>query len=70
VSSRGILDELYAKRAKYGDISMDDLMKIQDESKKMITQLNQQIRDIPPMVYTSAKQFLVSLAYQVQLVVG
>jgi hypothetical protein len=69
-SSRGILDELFAKHARYGDISMEDLMKIRDETNKMINQLNQEIRDIPPMEYTTAKQFLVSLAYQVQLVAG
>jgi hypothetical protein len=69
-SSRGILDELFAKRAKYGDISMEDLMKIRDETNNMINQLNQEIRDIPPMEYTTAKQFLLSLAYQVQLAVG
>jgi hypothetical protein len=69
-SSRVILDELYAKRARYGDISMEDLMTIRDETNRMINLLNQQIRDIPPMEYTSAKQFLSSLAYQVQLVAG
>jgi len=69
-SSRGQLDELFAKRARYGDISMEDLMKIQAETNKMINQLNQQIRDIPPMEYTAAKQFLVSLAYEVQIVAG
>jgi hypothetical protein len=69
-SSRGVLDEVFAKRAKYGDVSMGDLMKIQDETKKMIDVLNKQIRDIPPMIYTSAKQFLASLAYQVNLVAG
>ncbi len=68
VSSRGVLDELFAKRARYGDVSMEDLMKIRDETNRMLVQLNQQIRDIPPMEYTSAKQFLASLAYQVQLV--
>jgi hypothetical protein len=69
-SSRGILDELFAKRARYGDISMEDLMKIRDETNKMISQINQEINNIPPMEYTTAKQFLVSLAYQVQLVAG
>ncbi|MGD0516639.1 MAG: hypothetical protein ABSA26_03820 [Thermoguttaceae bacterium] len=67
-SNRVVLDEVFAKRAKYGDISMDDLMKIQDETNKMINLLNKQIRDIPPMIYTSTKQFLSSLAYQVNLV--
>ena len=69
-SSRVVLDELFAKRARYGDISMEDLMLIRDETNKMINLLNQEIRDIPPMEYTSAKQFLSSLAYQVQLVAG
>ncbi|MGA2796924.1 MAG: hypothetical protein ABSE63_05050 [Thermoguttaceae bacterium] len=67
-SSRGVLDELFAKRARYGDVSMEDLMVIRDETSKMINQLNQEIRDIPPMEYASAKQFISSLAYQVQLV--
>ena len=64
------LDDLFAKRARYGDISMEDLMKIRDETNKMISQINQEINNIPPMEYTTAKQFLVSLAYQVQLVAG
>jgi hypothetical protein len=67
-SSRGALDELFAKRAHYGDVSMEDLLVIRDETNKMINLLNQEIRDIPPMEYTSGKQFLSSLAYQVQLV--
>jgi len=69
-SSRDVLDELFAKRARYGDISMEDLMLIREETNKMIDLLNQEIRDIPPMEYTSAKQFLSSLAYQVQLIAG
>jgi hypothetical protein len=69
-SSRGVLDELFAKRARYGDISMEDLMLVRDETNKMINLLNQEIRDIPPMEYASVKQFLSSLAYQVQLVAG
>jgi hypothetical protein len=69
-SSRGILDELMVKRAHYGDISMEDLMKIREETNKMINQLNQKIRDIPPMEYTTAKQFLVSLNYHAQLASG
>ena len=69
-SSRGVLDELFAKRARYGDVSMEDLMQIRDETNKIINLLNQEIRDIPPMEYASAKQFLSSLAYQVQLVAG
>jgi hypothetical protein len=67
-SSRGVLEELMVKRTRYGDISMEDLMKIREETNKMINQLNGEIRDIPPMEYASAKQFLSSLAYEVQIV--
>ncbi len=67
-SSRGVLDEIFAKRARYGDVSMDDLLKIRDETNKMINLLNEEMRDIPPMEYVSAKQFISSLAYQVQIV--
>ena len=66
--SRGILEEIFVKRARYGDISMDDLLKVRDETNRMIDRLNGQIRDIPPMEYVAAKQFLSSLAYQVQSV--
>jgi hypothetical protein len=69
-SSRVILDEMFVKRARYGDISMEDLMTIRDETNKMADLLNQEIRNIPPMEYTSAKTFISSLAYQVQLVAG
>jgi hypothetical protein len=69
-SSRGVLDEMFAKRAKYGDVSMEELMKVQEETNKMLNLLKQQINDIPSMEYTTAKQFLTSLAYQVQLVAG
>jgi hypothetical protein len=67
-TSRGVLDELFAKRARYGDVSMEDLLVIRDATDQMVYLLNQEIRDIPPMEYTSAKQFISSLAYQVQLV--
>jgi hypothetical protein len=68
--SREILEEIFAKRARYGDISMDDLLKVRDETNRMIGLLNDQIHDIPPMEYVAAKQFLSSLAYQVQIVAG
>jgi hypothetical protein len=67
---RTILDELFAKRARYGDISMDDVVKIRDVVTTMIDLLKEQIRIIPAMEYTSAKQFLASLAYEVRVVAG
>jgi hypothetical protein len=69
-SSRAVLDDLMIKRARYGDVSMEDLIKIREETDKMINQLNQGIRDVPPMEYATAKQFLVSLTYQAQLASG
>ena len=34
----------------------------------MISMLDEEIRDIPPMEYAATKQFLSSLAFQVQIV--
>ncbi|MGW8257185.1 MAG: hypothetical protein ACWGMZ_06855 [Thermoguttaceae bacterium] len=64
--SRKQLDELFAKRARYGDVSMEDVISINKLTKKMIAQLEQQIYDLPAMDYTRAKSFLESLAYEVQ----
>jgi hypothetical protein len=69
-SSRQELDDIFAKRARYGDISMDDIMNIRNATNKMLDQLKEGISALPPSQYMSAKQFLVSLAYEVQLVAG
>ncbi len=66
-SNRAQLEELFVKRARYGDISMDELMKIMDTTNKMLDQLKEDIHTMPPVEYVSAKQFLVSLAYDVQV---
>ncbi len=65
-ASRNQLDELFAKCARYGDISMDELMNIINVTNQMIDLLKQEIKNIPPMEYTKAKSFLASLAYEVQ----
>jgi hypothetical protein len=64
--SRAQLDELLAKRAHYGDMSMEDFMKVKNLTDRMMGQLKQQVRDMPSMEYVAAKSFLVSLAYEVQ----
>lgn len=69
-ASRSELDNLFAKRARYGDVSMDDLMAVRTITNKMVDQLKDQIRQIPTMEYTAAKQFLTSLAYIATQVAG
>jgi hypothetical protein len=68
--SRDQLDELFAKRAHYGDMSMEDFMKVKNLTDKMLDQLKQKVREMPSMEYVAAKSFLVSLAYQVQAAAG
>jgi hypothetical protein len=69
-ANRALLDEVFLKKIQYGDISMEDLMKAREVANKMMDQLNEQIRDIPPMEYISTQQFLASLAYEVQIASG
>jgi hypothetical protein len=64
--SRKQLDDIFARRAKYGDISMGELMNVVNITNQMIEQLKSQIKNIPGMEYSKAKAFLVSLAYEVQ----
>jgi hypothetical protein len=68
--SRTDMDQIFAKRARYGDVSMDDVMKVRDLTNQMLELLKKQIRVIPPSEYTSARAFLVSLAYELQIVAG
>jgi hypothetical protein len=65
-SGRSQLDELFAKRARYGDISMGDLMNIVNITNELTEQLKQEIKNIPTPEYIKAKSFLTSLAYEVQ----
>jgi hypothetical protein len=67
---RNQLDDLFAKRARYGDISMEDFMWIRDLTDQMMNRLKEQIQDIPISEYTAAKQFLISLAYEIRRSAG
>jgi hypothetical protein len=65
-ADRALLEELFVKRARYGDISMDELMKVVDTTNRMLDRLKDDLHTMTPAEYVSAKQFLVSLAYGVQ----
>lgn len=59
------LEDLYAKRAKLGGITADDYMQINQTTQAMLDTLKTQVKEIPPTDYVATKQFLQSLAYEV-----
>ena len=64
--SRKELENLFAKRAAYGQSTWDDYTQISATLKKMQADLKKNIRSIPPSDYTASKRFLDSLAFENQ----
>jgi ubiquitin len=64
--SRTTLENLFAKRAAYGQSTWKDSSQIAAITKKMEEDLKKVIRDVPPSDYTASKRFLDSLAYENQ----
>ena len=62
--NRYVLDGLMADRAKYGTLSFDQVIKLQQTVDTMLATLKDRIKDFPPNMYIEAKNFLESLAFQ------
>ncbi len=62
--SRSELENLFAKRAAYGQTNWKDSSQIDAITKKMEADLKGIIRDVSPMDYTASKRFLTSLAHE------
>jgi hypothetical protein len=62
--NREELDKLYAERAEAGFLSADQLARVDSLTKSMLAQLKDNLQSYPPQVYTQAKSFLQSLAYE------
>jgi hypothetical protein len=64
--SRKKIEDVFAKRAKYGGMAFDDEQTLWQTTNAMLEQLNDQIRDVPPASYLASKKFIQSLAYEGQ----
>jgi hypothetical protein len=62
-SGRKELDEIFAKRARYGGLTYADQMAAKRSVDGMFTSLKSQIRDIPPQDYVACRDFLRTLTY-------
>jgi len=58
------LEKLFAERAAKGMVGMEEYQEIEEVTNQMKEALKKQITDIPPVAYTTAKNFLNSLAYE------
>ena len=65
-AGRTELEQLFAKRAAYGQSSWNDYSQIAATTKKMQEDLKKIIRQVPPSDYMAARKFLESLAYENQ----
>ena len=61
---RAEVEELFNQRAVDGRITAEDQAKVQELTKTMLLELKKQIREVSPMDYTMARQFIESLAYE------
>jgi hypothetical protein len=62
-SQRAELEQLLAKQASYGGLGASDHTKAREAIESMSGMMKDQIRDVPPQDYTTAKSFLKSLIY-------
>jgi hypothetical protein len=60
---RSEVDQLLAKRAQQGALDYTDQSKVRESIDAMFVQLKAQIREIPPQVYATCRDFLRSLVY-------
>ncbi|MBN2474577.1 MAG: hypothetical protein JXB62_08210 [Pirellulales bacterium] len=63
-ASRARLEAIFAQRAARGGIGADEYMQAKQVTDRMLAQLQEQVRDIPPAQYSASKRFLQSLAYE------
>ena len=62
-SQRNQVDQLFAARAKYGNLSYSDQLVVRKTVDAMYGELKAQIRDIPPPDYMACRNFLASVTY-------
>jgi hypothetical protein len=60
---RAALDELFAQRATYGDLSIAQVDQLRRHSNSMLQQLKGQVATLDPSAYINGKKFVESLAY-------
>lgn len=62
-AGRDELDELFARRAKYGGLTFSDQMQAKQTVNSMFDELKSQIKQIPPQEYVACREFLRSLTF-------
>jgi hypothetical protein len=60
------VDQVFAKRAEMGVANFDDQMQVRKTATQMMTDLKQQIQQIPSNTYMAARRFLESVTYEAQ----
>lgn len=60
---RSEVDQLFAKRARYGGLPYSDQMQVKKNVDSMFATLKSQIREIPPQDYVGCRDFLRTLTY-------
>ena len=68
--SRAELDNVFARRVSSGGVGADDGVRAQQAAKAMLAELKKHVRQLDPMDYTVAREFIESLAYEAQLPVS
>jgi hypothetical protein len=61
--SRADVDDLFEAWARYGNLNYSQQTKVRETINAMFDELNAQIKQIPPQVYTECRRFLRSLIY-------
>jgi len=64
---RADLEDVFITRAAVGEVGLEEQAKVALAAKAMLSQLKQVVRDVRPMDYTAAQQFIRSLAQEVKL---
>ncbi len=64
---RAEVEKLFNQRAADGQITTEHQAKVQESTKTMLLELKKHIREVSPMDYTMARQFIESLAYEARL---
>jgi len=63
-AGRDKLEQAFSRRASESVVGNDGYQKIQAETKTMLAELKEQVRQVSPSQYMLAKRFLESLAYE------
>ena len=69
-SYRMELEYALAQRAANGRIGAQESARAQQAARAMLAELKKDVREVHPMEYTTARQFIESLAYETRLTIG